>query len=109
MYPHWKEYIGKSLDFGMKVQYDDNKLYRVRQNIATVLENKAPSIDTAVLYEEINETAAGTKDVPIPYNNNMTLEESKYYSQDGVTYKCTRSTGQAMYNSLKDFVGGTSR
>lgn len=35
----------------------------------------------------------------------MTLEEGKYYSQDGVTYKCTRSTGQAVYNSLKDLVG----
>lgn len=104
MYPHWNEFVGKSLTADMKVQYDD-KLYRVRQDIATVLENQPPSVDTAALYEEINETAAGTKDDPIPYNNNMALEEGKYYSQDGVTYKCTRSTGQAVYNSLKDLVG----
>lgn len=104
MYPYWNEFISKSLTTGMKVQYND-KLYRVRQDIATVLENQPPSISTAALYEEINETAAGTKDDPIPYNNNMALEEGKYYSQDGVTYKCTRSTGQAVYNSLKDLVG----
>lgn len=104
MYPYWMEFIGKSLTTGMKVQYNEG-LYRVRQNIATVLENQPPSIDTAALYEEINESAAGTIDDPIPYNNNMALEEGKYYSQDGVTYKCTRSTGQAVYSSLKDLVG----
>lgn len=103
MYPYWMEFIGKSLTTGMKVQYNDG-LYRVRQDIATVLENQPPSIDTAALYEEINEQASGTIDDPIPYNNNMALEEGKYYSQDGVTYKCTRSTGQAVYSSLKDLV-----
>lgn len=104
MYPYWMEFIGKPLTTGMKVQYNDG-LYRVRQNIATVLENQPPSIDTAALYEEINETSEGTIDDPIPYNNNMALEEGKYYSQDGVTYKCTRSTGQAVYSPLKDLVG----
>lgn len=103
MYPHWNEFVGKSLDIGMKVQYDD-KLYRVRQSIATVLENQPPSIYTAALYEEINETAAGTKDDPILYNNNMELFAGKYYSQDGVTH-CTRDTQQAVYADLKDLVG----
>ena len=51
MYPYWNEFIGKSLTTGMKVQYNDG-LYRVRQNIATVLENQPPSIDTAALYED---------------------------------------------------------
>ena len=88
----------------MKVRYNDG-LYRVRQDIATVLENQPPSINTAALYEEINETAAGTKDDPIPYNNNMALEEGKYYSQNDVTYKCTRSTGQAVYANLSDLIG----
>lgn len=35
----------------------------------------------------------------------MALEEGKYYSQDGVTYKCTRSTGQAVYANLSDLIG----
>ena len=104
MYPEWSEFINKSLTQGMKVQYD-NKLYKVRQEISTVLENQPPSIHTASLYEEINETHAGTLEDPIPYNNNMALEEGKYYSQDGVTYLCTRSTGQAVYNNLSELVG----
>lgn len=71
-----------------------------------VLENQPPSIDTAALYEEINESHAGTLEDPIPYNNNnMALEEGKYYSQGGVTYLCTNSTGQAVYNNLSQLVG----
>lgn len=104
VYPQWSEFINKKLSQGMKVQYG-GKLYKVRQDIAAVLENQPPSIDTAALYEEINETHAGTLEDPIPYNNNMELEEGKYYSQDGVTYLCTRSTGQAVYNNLSELVG----
>ena len=104
VYPQWSEFINKKLTQGMKVQYD-NKLYKVRQDIATVLENQPPSIHTAALYEEINESHAGTLEDPIPYNNNMELDEGKYYSQDGVTYLCTRSTGQAVYNNLSELVG----
>lgn len=104
MYPEWSEFVNKKLTQGMKVQYG-GKLYKVRQDIATVLENQPPSIDTAALYEEINETHAGTAEDPIPYNNNMTLEEGKYYSQDGVTYYCTRGTEIAVYADLKDLVG----
>ena len=104
MYLEWSEFINKALTQGMKVQYD-NKLYKVRQNIAVVLENQPPSIHTAALYEEINETHAGTLEDPIPYNNNMELEEGKYYSQNEVTYLCTRSTGQAVYNNLSELVG----
>ena len=104
VYPQWSEFINKKLTQGMKVQYD-NKLYKVRQEIATVLENQPPSIHTAALYEEINETHAGTLEDPIPYNNNMELEEGKYYSQNEVTYLCTRSTGQAVYHNLSELVG----
>lgn len=103
LYPTWESFIGKSLTTGYKVQYN-NALYRVRQEIATVLENQYPSIDTAALYEEINETAAGTQEDPIPYNNNMQLVEGKYYTQVNVVYYCNRSTGQAVYNDLKDLV-----
>ena len=104
MYPEWSEFINQPLSQGMKVQYD-NKLYKVRQEIATVLENQPPSIHTAALYEEINESHSGTLEDPIPYNNNMELEEGKYYSQNEVTYLCTRSTGQAVYHNLSELVG----
>ena len=104
LYPEWASFIGKSLNTGFKVQYGDN-LYKVRQPIAVVLDNQAPSQLTAALYEEINETASGTIDDPIPYNGNMELFEGLYYSQNGVTYKCIRSTGQAVYHDLGALVG----
>lgn len=104
LYPEWASFIGKSLDTGFKVLYE-GRLYKVRQPITTVLENQYPSVNTAALYEEINETASGTIDDPIPYNNNMELFEGLYYSQNGVTYKCTRSTGQAVYHDLSALVG----
>lgn len=104
MYPEWSEFINKSLSQGMKVRYND-ALYRVRQDISVVLDTQFPSIYTAALYEEINEEHSGTVEDPIPYNNNMALVEGKYYSQNNVTYLCTRSTGQAVYNNLSDLVG----
>ena len=103
MYPEWSEFINKALTQGMKVQYD-NKLYRVRQNVAVVLENQPPSIYTAALYEEINEQHAGTQEDPIPYNNNMELVQGKYYSQYDIVYYCHRGSGQAVYNDLKDLI-----
>lgn len=104
LYPEWSSFIGKSLTSGFKVLYE-GRLYKVRQPIATVLENQYPSVNTAALYEEINETASGTLEYPIPYNGNMELFEGKYYSQNDVTYKCTRSTGQAVYHDLSALVG----
>lgn len=104
LYPKWESFVGKSLSAGFKIQYND-KLYKVKQEISEVLSNQPPSIDTAALYEEINETNAGTKEDPIPYNNNMELFEGKYYSQNGVVYKCTRNTEQAVYHDLSSLIG----
>ena len=104
LYPEWQSFIGKPLNTGFKVQYGDN-LYKVRQPITTVLENQYPSENTAALYEEINETASGTIDDPIPYNGNMELFEGLYYSQNKVVYKCIRSTGTVVYHDLGALVG----
>lgn len=104
LHPEWKEFIGKSLSTGFRVLHED-ALYKVRQDISVVLENQPPSINTAALYEEINETHDGTKTDPIPYNNNMALELGKYYIQDDIIYMCTRDTGQAVYQNLADLVG----
>ena len=35
----------------------------------------------------------------------MVLESGKYYSQDGVTYHCTRDTGNPVYHALSELVG----
>lgn len=104
LYPAWKDCVGGSLNVGDRVTYD-GRLYKVRQAISVVLENQFPSVDTAALYEEIVEDHAGTKEDPIPYNNNMELVEGKFYSQDGVVYECVRGTGQAVYNPLSELVG----
>lgn len=103
LYPAWKSFIGKSLEAGYKVLYAD-KLYKVKQKIETVLEDQYPSINTASLYEEINEKNAGTVEDPIPYNNNMALEEGKYYIQDEVIYYCNRSTEIPVYQDLSALV-----
>lgn len=104
LYPEWSTFINGRLEKDYKVLYQD-KLYKVKQTIETVLENQPPSIDTAALYEEINESNEGTLEDPIPYNNNMELFKDKYYSQSGVVYKCTRNTEQAVYNDLSALVG----
>lgn len=104
MYPHWEMFIEQSLKAGFKVIYN-NTLYKVKQDIAVVLANQAPSIYTSSLYEEINETSSGSLEDPIPYNNNMALETGKYYIQDNVIYKCIRNTEIPVYNALISLVG----
>ena len=103
LYDTWASKIGQEVGADVKLYYDD-RLYKVRQK-HTVQEQYPPSVDTASLYEEVNEKNAGTLEDPIPYNNNMELEEGKYYIQDGITYLCTRNTDIAVYADLKDLVG----
>lgn len=107
LYPKWESFIGESLETNFKIQYND-KLYKVKQKVNTVLDQdgyRPGESGSEALYEEVNETNAGTLEDPIPYDNNMELFEGKYYSQNGVTYKCTRNTGQAVYNDLSSLVG----
>ena len=35
----------------------------------------------------------------------MALVSGKYYSQDGVTYLCSRDTANPVYNPLRELVG----
>lgn len=104
LHPDWSEYINQPLKKDIRIQYE-HKLFKVKQDISVVLEHQPPSIDTASLYEEINEQNAGTLVDPIPYNGNMALENGKYYSQLGVIYKCIRDTGSPVYHNLADLVG----
>ena len=96
---------GKPIFTGTRVQYY-GKLWECRQdhNIAS---HFAPSLATASLWKEVTEEGAdvGTLENPIAYEGNMELEEGRYYSQDGVVYLCTRSTGAPVYNALRDLVG----
>ena len=104
LYISFDKLIGLTVPIGYKFTYED-KLYKTRQDSLLIQEHYKPSIDTASLYEEINETNQGTLEDPIPYNNNMELFEGKYYIQNEVIYKCTRNTGTAVFHDLKDLVG----
>lgn len=103
-YDAWSSFIGKSLNQGARVEYN-GKLWKVRQNIPTVLENQYPSTDTAALYEVIDVEHAGTLEDPIPYDQNMEVFQDKYYIEEGITYKCIRDSGQPLYASCASLVG----
>lgn len=103
VYPEWETLIGKAVKQGDKMQCD-GRLWKVLQQ-HTVQEQWRPGTGTESLYTEIVETASGTADDPIPYNNNMELEQGKYYSQDGNVYLCTRNTEIPVYQPLADLVG----
>lgn len=104
LYISFDKLIGLTVPVGYKFTYED-KLYKTRQDNLLIQEQYKPSIDTAALYEEINEINQGTLEDPIPYNNNMELFEGLYYIQNEVVYKCTRNTGTAVFHDLKDLVG----
>lgn len=99
----WDTYIGKSLKTGQIVSYK-SKLYRVRQDISTVTESWAPQLSTASLYEVIEVASAGTIDDPIPYTPPMEIFNGKYYTQNGVKYKCIRDSQTALSHNLADLV-----
>lgn len=103
VYPEWETLIGKEVKQGDKMQCD-SRLWKVLQQ-HTVQEQWRPGTGTESLYTEIVETASGTADDPIPYNNNMELEQGKYYIQDDITYLCTRNTEIPVYQPLADLVG----
>ena len=99
-YPAWA--AGQAYAVGYKVQFG-GKLYKV----VTAHTSQADwTPDTAVtLFERIDETHDGTQYDPIPYDGNMALTYGLYYTQDGVVYRCTRDTGNPVYNALADLVG----
>lgn len=100
LYPAWE--IGNKLEAGERVLYGD-ALYKVLQG-HYAQEYYAPDASPS-LFVRIDETHAGTSEDPVPYDGNMVLENGKYYRQDGVTYLCTRDSGNAVYHALSELVG----
>ena len=99
-YPAWE--VGTDYAAGFKAQYGGtlHKCLTAHTSQADWTPDAAPS-----LWMQICETHAGTVDDPIPYSGNMELIEGLYYTQDGVMYRCTRSTGQPVYHALAELVG----
>ena len=105
VYFFWKDLWGKTVKKGYKFRHGD-KLYKTKQPEFTFVEIYEPgTTGTESLFEEINETHAGTLDAPIPYSGNMALEKGKYYIQHDVIYLCTRDTGIPVYADLSALVG----
>ena len=100
LFPIWT--IDRAYAVGDKVQRN-GKLWRCRQ--AHTSQAGWEPENAASLWTEICENHAGTLDDPIPYSGNMALESGKYYMQDGKVYRCTRDTGNPVYNALSELVG----
>lgn len=100
LYPQWQS--GKDYAVGDRVRYD-GKLWKVLQ-WHTSQESWKPDMATSLFVQVQIESEYGTIDNPIPYSINMELIEGKYYSQDGVLYKCIRALAQSVWN-LSDLVG----
>ena len=99
-YPEWTDNAEYTAEY--KVQRN-GKLWRCRQ--AHTSQTGWEPENTASLWTEISKSHAGTLDDPIPYSGNMALESGKYYMQDGKIYRCTRDTGNPVYNALSELVG----
>lgn len=99
-YPEWA--ADTEYTIGYKVQRN-GKLWRCIQ--AHTSQAGWEPENAASLWTEICESHAGTLEDPIPYSGNMALESGKYYSQDNKVYRCTRDTGNPVYNALSELVG----
>ena len=99
-YPEWAENAEYTAEY--KVQRN-GKLWRCIQ--AHTSQTGWEPENAASLWTEICESHAGTLEDPIPYSGNMALESGKYYMQDGKVYRCTRDTGNPVYNALSELVG----
>ena len=99
-YPEWES--GQAYTAGYKAQHN-GKLWRCLQAHTSQSGWEPENVPT--LWEEICETHDGSLYDPIPYDGNMALENGKYYSQDGVTYLCSRDTVNPVYNPLRELVG----
>ena len=102
-YPHWEDFIGKTLEAGFVVLYNNN-LYRSRQTHTAQLD-WYPSLSTASLYEIIEVEHEGTEADPIPYTPPMEIFAGKYYTESDKLYICTRDSGTVLSQPLSALVG----
>lgn len=100
LYPGWEK--GLVCGAGSKVRRG-SKLYRCIQS-HTAMEGWEPE-NSPALWEEINETHAGTREDPIPYGGNMALRAGRYYTQEKMVYLCIRDTVIPVYSPLAELVG----
>ena len=107
LYPRWESLAESGFtaeEKGLRFRYGD-ALYKTAQPGLGFQPQWVPGQGTESLYTHIDESHAGTLDDPIPYSGNMELVQDLYYSQYGLTYLCTRSSGSPLHNPLEELVG----
>ena len=104
-YPEWNSLIGQTVGKAGFRFTCGGKLYKTIPANHTFQADWVPGVGTESIYTRIDEIHDGTQADPIPYDGNMALESGKYYIQDYVIYRCTRDTGNPVYNPLAELVG----
>lgn len=106
-YPEWADLVAAQYTTdkaGFKFLHS-GYLYKTIPAAHTFAAQWVPGVGTESIYTRIDEQHDGSRYDPIPYNGNMELYAGQYYSQLGVTYRCTRATGTAVFHPLSELVG----
>lgn len=107
LFPHWGSLVmnAEKVSKGFRFQ-SGGKLYRTEQPEYTFVEQYVPgTAGTESLFSVVDENHAGTPEDPIPYETNMEIYDGLYYIQNGILYRCIRSSGQPLYHELSSLVG----
>lgn len=107
LYETWSELVKLKFtaeEAGYKFTHQD-VLYKTIKPGQEFQEQWVPGQGTESIFTRIDETHAGTQEDPIPYHVNMEVFQDKYYTEDGILYKCTRDSGQALHNKASELVG----
>jgi hypothetical protein len=107
LFPKWKDLCEKKVEVEKGFRFEHGgKLYRTEQPKYTFVEQYVPGgVGTESLFSKVDETHTGTIDDPIPYEVNMEIYNGLYYTQNGVTYRCIRDSGQPLQHDLSALVG----
>lgn len=107
-FPVWgneNAYMGMPVEKGFMFRYktvgkEEYTLYKSLKK-HTLSAEWIPGQGTESLYAKVS-LHKGTKEDPIPYEQNMLIEEGKYYTQDGVLYIGLQTTLTGYPYDLKD-------
>lgn len=100
VFPEWAP--GNDYVTGERLRYN-GQLYKVRQD-HTSQESWTPNVSSSLFEAIANPSEEGTIDNPIAFLIGMSIEEGKYYTENGELYVCERDSGVPIYNSLLSLV-----
>lgn len=107
IYEKWEELVKRN--FTAKVKdfkfTHEDILYKTLKENQNFQAQWVPGQGTESIFIRIDEEHTGTKEDPIPYHVNMEVFKDKYYTEEGILYRCTRDSGQALHNKASELVG----